>query len=90
MEKITFYTRNVYGVDKFYVAEEGQAQYITTLTHRKTIDRKDLEALEALGHEIVEAIAPRVKEIRYCTSCGYVEPQTGVNCEKCNAVLVCR
>ena len=46
---IMYFKKNVYGQDLLYVVgAEGDA--IKTLTGKKTVDRRDLAALEALGH----------------------------------------
>ena len=46
---IQYYKKDVYGNPLFYVVgAEGAA--IKQLTGKKTIDRRDLAALEALGH----------------------------------------
>jgi hypothetical protein len=49
MTNIMYYRKNVYGQDLLYiVGAEGDA--IKTLTGKKTIDRRDIAALETLGH----------------------------------------
>jgi len=46
---IKYYRKNIYGQDLLYiVGTEGKA--IQTLTGKKTIDRRDIAALESLGH----------------------------------------
>ena len=46
---IKYYRKNVYGQDLLYiVGAEGDA--IKALTGKKTIDRRDIAALESLGH----------------------------------------
>jgi len=48
---IMYWTRRVYGKTLIYVAgPEGEA--IETLTGKKTVDNRDLHALQALGHTI--------------------------------------
>jgi hypothetical protein len=49
--KISIYTKHVYGVQKLYVA--GPARNIVAqLTGKATVDNRDIQALELLGHEI--------------------------------------
>lgn len=46
---IEFYTKQVYGATKLYIADEDQAQIIKQLTGRITITTEDIEALQKLG-----------------------------------------
>jgi len=46
---IEFYKKNVYGLTKIYIKDENTAKNIQTLTKKKTVDERDIEALEALG-----------------------------------------
>jgi hypothetical protein len=49
--KISVYTKHVYGVQKLYVAGPART-IITQLTGKATVDNRDIQALELLGHEI--------------------------------------
>ena len=45
---IDFKVKNVYGRENIYIVSE-HAEYIESLTRRKTIDSSDMKALELLG-----------------------------------------
>jgi hypothetical protein len=47
--KIQYFRRDVYGNPLFYIVGE-QAEALRRLTGKKTVDKSDLAALEALGH----------------------------------------
>jgi hypothetical protein len=51
MNTITIERRNVYGVEKFYPVDET-AQRFAQLTGTKTLCRKDLFVIKALGFKI--------------------------------------
>lgn len=55
---IEFYSKEVYGLAKFYVAEPKMAAIITKLTGRKTLLDSDFEALEALGFTFKAVLNP--------------------------------
>jgi hypothetical protein len=44
--------KNVYGRMLIYVTDQKQAKMLAALTHKSTLDYRDLEALESLGFEI--------------------------------------
>ena len=46
---IMYFRKSVYGQDLLYVVGP-EAKDIQTLTGKKTIDRRDIAALETLGH----------------------------------------
>ena len=46
---IQYFKRDVYGNPLFYIVGE-QAEALRRLTGKKTIDRRDIAALESLGH----------------------------------------
>jgi len=49
--KINYYARSNYGSIHYYLLDETQAQLVSNLTRRKTVDRLDLENLALLlGH----------------------------------------
>ncbi len=52
--------REVYGNRYFYVTDPFQAEALRTLTKKKTLDRKDLEALTTLGLELSVAFLKSV------------------------------
>lgn len=54
--KIEYYKKNVYGNELVYIKDERIAQIILRLTGRKTIDTRAMEALTALGHELVQVL----------------------------------
>ena len=63
---IKYFRRNVYGQDLLYiVGAEGDA--IKTLTGKKTVDQRDLDALEALGHttELIHFTVASIEEEWY-------------------------
>jgi len=47
--KIQYFKRDVYGNPLFYIVGE-QAEALRRLTGKKTVDQRDITALEALGH----------------------------------------
>lgn len=47
---ITYYIKNVYGNDLMYVADPRIALIVRKLTGKQTINKYDIENLEALGH----------------------------------------
>ena len=57
MNKITVEFRNNYGNEAIYVVSDN-AKAIRTLTKKKTIDRNDIEALQALGLTVVTHQSP--------------------------------
>lgn len=58
---IEYYTRDVYGVEKFYIADQKTATIISTLTGRKTLSTSDIGALNLLGFEVKQVIKPTKK-----------------------------
>lgn len=60
--KIEVEERDVYGLTKVYVTNEPARTSIEMLTGRKCLRRTDVEALQALGHEVVR---PAKVERRY-------------------------
>ena len=57
MNKITVEFRSNYGNEAIYVVSDN-AKAIRTLTKKKTIDRNDIEALQALGLTVVTHQSP--------------------------------
>lgn len=53
---IEYRIKSIYGVDKWYVANDRIAGLITKLTSRKTLLESDLEALEGLGFTFKQVI----------------------------------
>ncbi len=51
--KITYYKKNVYGIEQTYISDPVIADVVRMLTGKKTISNRDMTALEALGHEVV-------------------------------------
>lgn len=51
--KITYYKKNVYGVEQMYISQIAIASAVSKLTGKKTIDERDKIALAVLGHEVV-------------------------------------
>lgn len=62
--KIQYYRKNVYGVEKMYVADERTSKLISALTHQMTLSVSHKLALEELGHEFEEVLAPIDKQLR--------------------------
>ena len=63
---IQYYKKDVYGNPLFYVVgAEGAA--IKKLTGKKTVDQRDLDALEALGHttELIHFTVASIEEEWY-------------------------
>ena len=52
LSKITYYIKQVYGVDTLYISDAAVALQISRLTGKKTINHDDLNALATLGHEV--------------------------------------
>lgn len=52
--KIEIKHRDVWGNTLIYVCNPAIAHSISTLTGKKTIDHKDIKALQELGHEVVD------------------------------------
>ena len=57
MDKIIIEIRNNYGNEAIYVVSDN-AKAVRTLTKKKTIDRIDIEALQALGLTVVTHQSP--------------------------------
>ena len=55
---IQYYKKNVYGVEYIYILDKDIAKNIAVLTCRKTIDKRDIEALQCLGFEFKEVLKP--------------------------------
>lgn len=49
---ITIKRKDTYGTTRIYICDPVQADIISTLTRKFTIDEKDITALKALGLEI--------------------------------------
>lgn len=50
---MNYHKKSVYGVEKLYITDVKQAQAVSALTGRKTIETRDIEALRVLGIELV-------------------------------------
>lgn len=57
--KITYYIKNVYGQELIYISDSETRDNIATLTGKKTVTKNQLQALELLGHEVVEVLQNR-------------------------------
>jgi len=57
-QTVQVYIKTSYGIDHYYVVNDKQAEAIETLTKKKTIDRWDFRALEALGFTIELVMDP--------------------------------
>lgn len=55
---IEYYLKEVYGLEKFYVADQKLAAIISTLTGRKTLSKSDIGALDLLGFKVKQVIKP--------------------------------
>lgn len=53
MSTVSYHKKSVYGVEKLYITDAKQAQAVSALTGRKTIETRDIEALRVLGIELV-------------------------------------
>ena len=56
--KIEYYKREVYCAINLYVLDGHTQAIIQKLTSKKTISHSDINALEMLGHELVEVVRP--------------------------------
>lgn len=56
---IEYYTKSVYGEDKFYVADEKLARILTLITGRKTLLSYDFEGFKLLGFTFKEVLRTR-------------------------------
>lgn len=50
---INYHKRQVYGLEKLYITDPKQAQAVSALTGRKTIEQRDIDALAILGITLV-------------------------------------
>ena len=55
---VQVYIKRHYNIDYYYVVDDKQAEALETLTKKKTIDRYDFRALEALGFTIELVMDP--------------------------------
>ena len=61
---ITFYRKSHYGQDRLYLADEGFAAHVSSLTNKATVSEGDLNALAQItGEGIVEIFDPHRKAI---------------------------
>ena len=56
---IEYYTKNVYGVDKIYLADEHQKRAVQLLTGNKTLTREAYKGLKMLGYTLEEVLEPK-------------------------------
>lgn len=56
---ITYYAKSVYGEYKLYISDPDIARKIQALTGQKTLTDWAQKALEDLGYQFQEVIAPR-------------------------------
>ncbi len=49
MNLVETYTKNIYGTDLVYIKDPTTAKAVETLTGRKTLTDRDLDALAVLG-----------------------------------------
>ena len=57
--KIAYFIKSVYGQDLIYISDSETRNTIATLTGKKTVTKNQLQALELLGHEVVEVLQNR-------------------------------
>ena len=55
---VQVYIKTHYGIKHYYLVDDKQAEALETLTKKKTIDRYDFRALEALGFTIELVMDP--------------------------------
>jgi hypothetical protein len=55
--QVQYYVRYVYGKPLMYLTGNA-AGAIHQLTHRRTVDAADLEALKELGHAVMQVVDP--------------------------------
>lgn len=55
---IEYYSKEVYGLEKLYVADENTATIISNLTGRKTLSTSDIGALNLLGFTLKQVLKP--------------------------------
>ena len=58
---IEVYIDTKFGVDHNYVKDATQAEALEALTKKRTINRHDIRALEALGYEITLVMNPNLR-----------------------------
>lgn len=57
---IQYYEKNVYGLPKNYIIDEGKAYLFKQLTGRITVDKSDMEILSKLaGVEFEQVLPPK-------------------------------
>lgn len=56
--KIEYYYKEVYGKPLMYVADERISGWLYALTGKKTIDGRDIYALQQLGHTFKRVFGP--------------------------------
>lgn len=60
MNTIEVYSRNVYGKQLIYPANE-EGHKLVALLHSKTFSPEDLSKLKALGYKVTQVIDPRTE-----------------------------
>ena len=53
---IEYYIKSIYGNDLIYIKNATQGKALQVLTNKKTIDKKDIDALQVLGVVCVEVL----------------------------------
>ena len=59
METIKYYSKHNYGQQYFYIVDSEQAQSVSMLTNKKTIDYRDIHHFENLGLKFEEVLPPK-------------------------------
>ena len=49
---VTYYKKNVYGIDKNYMHDPEVAKHVHRLTGQTTLSENHIAALKGLGHEV--------------------------------------
>ena len=55
---IKVYSQSHYGINHTYILDDTVSDAVMTLTKKKTVDRYDMRALEALGHTFEIVLDP--------------------------------
>jgi hypothetical protein len=58
--KIQYYIKHVYGQELTYIFDLTTATIINNLTHKKTVDKNDLDCLKNLGHTLEQVLCPKL------------------------------
>lgn len=55
-----YYTKNVYGVEKYYIVEDGFSKIHYALTGCKTLRETDFQLYQSLGLNFKQVLPPKI------------------------------